>query len=225
MRILIVEDEAHVAHLIRKGLKEAGHVSDVATDTDDGDYLVGVNDYDIILLDWLLPGKSGLEMCREWREQGLHTPVIMLTCKDRTSDISSALDNGADDYITKPFSFTELLARMRAVLRRAQKTADTDLKLDDLMVNFGRREVIRGGRKLFLSSREFSLLEYLLRNAGKVVTKTEISEHVWGVLFDTNTNIVEVYVSHLRNKLNCGSQRPLIHTVRGVGYMMKMLDS
>lgn len=220
MRILIVEDEVGVANFIRKGLKEAGYVSDIASNADDGDDLISSNDYDVVLLDWLLPGMSGLELCLQWRESGIRTPIIMLTTEDETNGVVAALDSGADDCIEKPFSFTELLARIRLVLRRtAANVADPVLKLDDLQMNLSRREVTRSDTKITLSAREYSLLEYLLRNTDRVVSKTEISEHVWGLLFDTNTNIVEVYISHLRRKLNCGD--PLIHTVRGVGYVMK----
>lgn len=225
MRVLIVEDESRLASFIRRGLKEAGYVADVAGDAYSGDFLASTNDYDLILLDWLLPDSSGLKLCHQWREKGLQTPLIMLTCKDTTSDIISALDSGADDYITKPFSFTELLARIRALLRRASEVPISPLlKLDDLTVDVSTRKVRRGNAEIPLSPREFSLLEFLLRNCGKVISKTEISEHVWGLLFDTNTNIVEVYINHLRKKLDCGSRRPLIHTVRGVGYIMKVLN-
>ncbi|MFQ5709333.1 MAG: response regulator [bacterium] len=226
MRVLIVEDEMRVANFIRKGLKEAGYAADIAEDANEGDYLCSVNDYDLILLDWLLPDTSGIELCHQWRKQGLQTPVIMVTAKDHTNDVISALDSGVDDYIIKPFSFSELLARMRALLRRVSSIpVNSKLILDDLEVDFAMREVMRGDTKIFLSAREYSLLEYLLRNAGKVVTKTEISEHVWGVLFETNTNVVEVYINHLRNKIDCGSKRPLIHTIRGAGYVMKVLDT
>ncbi|MFQ5864130.1 MAG: response regulator [bacterium] len=225
MRVLIVEDETRVANFIRKGLKEAGYSADIAGDAKQGEYLSSVNDYDIILLDWLLPDAEGIELCRQWRKHGLQVPVIMVTCKDTTNDVISALDSGADDYIVKPFTFSELLARIRALLRRASTIpVSPKLILDDLEVDLVGREVSRGDTKIYLSDREFSLLEYLLRNAGNVITKAEISEHVWGIRFETNTNIVEVYVNHLRNKLDCGSRRPLIHTIRGVGYVMKVLE-
>lgn len=226
MRVLIVEDEARVAQFIRKGLKEAGYASDIAEDAHNGEYLVSVNDYDLILLDWLIPGVAGLELCREWRKRGLQTPVIMLTVKDNTSDIIAALDGGADDYIIKPFSFEELLARIRAHLRRSSAMpVSALLKLDDLVVDPARRDVRRGDVKIFLTGREFALLEFLLRGNGNVLSRSTIAEHVWGVLFETNTNLVEVYVNHLRRKLDCGSRRPLIHTVRGFGYVMKVLNS
>jgi DNA-binding response OmpR family regulator len=225
MRILIVEDETRLAKFIQKGLKEAGYVADVAEDAYNGEYLASLTDYDLILLDWLIPGMSGVELCRQWRKQGLHTPVIMLTVKDSTADLVAALDSGADDYICKPFSFDELLARIRALLRRTSAIPMAPkLELDDLVLEPSRREVSRGGAKIFLSSREFALLEFLLRNAGNVVSRTAISEHVWGNLFETNTNLVEVYINHLRKKLDCGSKRALIHTVRGAGYVMKVME-
>lgn len=225
MRILIVEDEARVAKFIHKGLKEAGHVADIAEDAVHADYLTSVNDYDLVLLDWMIPGKSGVELCRQWRRQGAKFPIIMLTAKDRTTDIIAALDSGADDYLTKPFPFDELLARIRALLRRASATPTAPLlKLDDLIVDPARREAQRSNTKILLTAREFALLEFLLRNSGNVMSRTSIAEHVWGLLFETNTNLVEVYINHLRNKLDCGSKRPLLHTVRGFGYVMKVLE-
>ncbi len=225
MRVLIVEDEARLAEFIRKGLKEAGYAADIAEDASNGEYLVSINNYDMILLDWLIPGITGLELCREWRKRGLQTPVIMLTVKDNTNDIIEALDSGADDYIIKPFSFEELLARIRAHQRRsAVMPENTLLKLDDLVVDVVRREVHRGGIKLILTGREFALLEFLLRSNGKVLSRSTIAKHVWGMSLE-NSNLVEVYVNHLRRKLDCGSRLPLIHTVRGFGYVMKVLNS
>jgi DNA-binding response OmpR family regulator len=225
MRILIVEDEARLAEFLRRGLKEAGYVADLAEDAYNGEYLASVNDYDLILLDWLIPGMSGVDLCRQWRKNGVLIPVIMLTVKDNTEDVIAALDSGADDYITKPFSFDELLARVRALLRRSSMTPSAPLlKLDDLVVDPSRHEARRGGDKIFLSAREFALLEYLLHNAGNVVSKATIAEHVWGINFETNTNLIEVYVNHLRNKLDCGCKRQLIHTVRNVGYVIKVLE-
>ncbi|MFQ5602834.1 MAG: response regulator transcription factor [bacterium] len=226
MRVLIVEDEKRVANFTRKVLKEAGYTVDIAEDAEQGERLVSVNEYGLILLDWLLPGKSGLELCRHWRKQGVQVPVIMVTCMDNTNDVISALDNGVDDYIVKPFSFAELLARIRALLRRTSSMPLTQkMVLDDLELAPVRREVKRGGSFIFLSDREFCLLEYLLSNTGKVVTKSDIFENVWKVFADTNTNVIEVYINRLRLKLDCGSKRPLIHTIRGVGYMMKVLEA
>jgi len=226
MRILIIEDESHLANFIRKGLQESGYVVDIAEDGGTADYLVNVNKYDLILLDLLLPDQDGVVLCRKWRDDGRDTPIIMLTARDDKEDIIYGLDCGADDYVVKPFSFSELLARIRSLLRRvSMKPSKLKFKIDDLEIDITRREVNRGGSKIFLSVREFSLLEFLLRNSGKVVTKTEILEHVWGYLFETNTNVLEVTINHLRKKLDCGSRRPLIHTVRGVGYMIKDQDN
>lgn len=226
MKVLIVEDEVRVANFIRKGLKEAGHAADVAEDAEKGQSLASANEYDLILLDWILPGVNGLELCLQWRKQGLRIPIMMVTCKDTTNDVISALDSGADDYIVKPFTFSELLARMRALERRASSTPTSPkLRLDDLEVDPIRREVNRGKAKIFLSAREFALLEYLLRNTDAVVTKADIFKHVWGVYHETSTNIIEVYVNRLRIKLDCGSRCPLIHTIRGVGYVMKVLET
>ncbi len=225
MRVLIVEDEARLANFISKGMKETGYVSDIAKDAKHADYFVSTNDYDLILLDWLLPDISGLELCKKWRLQGRQTPLIMITAKDNREDIISGLDCGADDYLVKPFSFSELLARIRALLRRASvMPASLKLELDDLVVDLARHEVTKGKTKIVLSGREFSLLEYLMRNAGKVVTKTQIAEHVWGEIFYNNTNVIDVYINHLRKKLNCRLERPLIHTIRGTGYIMEILD-
>jgi len=225
VRVLVVEDEVRVASFLQKGLKEAGYIADIATNADNGDYLVSCNDYDLILLDWLMPDVSGLELCRQWRKNGLKTPIIMLTCKEHTTDLVTALDNGVDDYIVKPFLFSELLARIRAMLRRASRFPEKPgLQMDDLKIELTTRNVTRGESTIVLSAREFTLLHYLIQNAEKVVTKTEISEHVWGTIFQTNTNILEVYINRLRNKLNCGSKHPLIHTVRGVGYIMRVMN-
>ncbi len=226
MRVLVVEDEPRVASFTRNGLREAGYVSDLASKAEVADELVSSNDYDLILLDWLLPDGSGVELCQRWRKERVMTPIIMLTCKDKTEDIIKALDGGADDYLVKPFSLMELLARIRALLRRASVgSGQSQIEVDDLTLDLSRREVYRGGSKIDLSYREYCLLEYLLRNAGRTVSRSEISERVWGNHFDTNTNVIEVYVNHLRKKLDCGSKRPLIKTIRGFGYMIQGYDS
>ncbi|RMI13162.1 MAG: DNA-binding response regulator [Calditrichaeota bacterium] len=225
MKVLVVEDESRLANFIRKGLKEAGYAVDMVDNGEEADYMVSVNDYDAILLDWMLPDMSGVDLCQMWRKAGIDTPIIMVTAKDTKEDIVAGLNCGADDYVAKPFSFAELLARLRAVIRRASTMNRSPvLKLDDLTMDVARRDVRRGNTKVHLSSREFSLLEYLLRNAGRPVTKAEISEHVWGNYFETNSNIIEVTINHLRKKLDCGSRRQLIHTIRGVGYMIKELE-
>ncbi|MFQ5650508.1 MAG: response regulator transcription factor [bacterium] len=224
MKVLIVEDEVRVANFIRKGLREAGYAADIAQSAGEGADCMSNNEYDLVLLDWLLPDKPGIDLCLQWRKENLLLPVIMVTCRDATDDVVSALDNGVDDYIVKPFTFSELLARMRALLRRAStKGVSPTLKLDDLEVNPARRTVNRGETKIHLSEREFALLEYLLRNSGRVSTKKEILAQVWDIQHNINSNLVEVFINRLRLKLDCGSRRPLIHTLRGAGYLMKAL--
>lgn len=225
MRILIVDDEVRVANFISRGLRESGYQVDIAHDASDADQCISQHEYSTILLDWLLPGMSGVELCRKWRKQGLEMPVIMVTARDATRDVVAALNDGADDYIIKPFKFDELLARIRANHRRAASMAvATYFKIDDLVFDTKKREVRRGELEVILSSREIALLEYFLRNVGEVLSRSSISRHVWGVNFDTGTNLVEVYINHLRSKLDCGSRKPLIHTIRGRGYVMRALD-
>lgn len=226
MKALIVEDEPRVARFIQQGLTEANYEVDVAYDAETGEAFVSKNNYEVVLLDWLLPGMSGLELCQKWREGGITVPVIMVTARDSTEDLIKALDSGADDYIVKPFSFEALLARIRANVRRVTTlTEPLHLKLADLHVDVAKRRVRRGDEEIFLSAREFALLELLLRSQGKVIPKTKVFQEVWGYSFETNTNLVEVYINHLRKKLDCGSRTPLIHTIRGVGYIMKELDT
>lgn len=226
MRVLVVEDEVRLAGFLQKGLMEAGYAVDIAIDAENGDALLSENSYDIVLLDWFLPGKSGVELCREWRQRNIHVPILMVTARDNTREIIKALKYGADDFIQKPFSFEELLARMAAHLRRTRVfSALPKLTIDDLVVDVARREVRRGEEPIYLSAREFELLTYLMKNVGKVVSKTAITQEVWGFSFLTNTNLVEVYINHLRKKLNCGSKKPLIHTLRGMGYVLKVLDA
>ena len=222
MKILIVEDEKRVVNFLQKGLRRANYEIDVAESSETAEALVAENEYDFILLDWMLPGKSGIELCKSWRMQGLKVPIIVLTARDTTKDLVNALDSGADDYIVKPFSFSELLARIRALQRRYSDNSNSKiLKIDDLILDIERREVERGGSKIYLSSREFTLLEFLMKNVETVISKSKISEHVWGFTFETRTNLIEVYINHLRKKLDCGSQVPLIHTIKGAGYVMK----
>ncbi len=226
MRTLIVEDETRVAEFIRKGLREAGHSADIAADGAEATELVNGNDYDMVLLDWLLPDVEGIQLCLSWRKAGVRLPVIMVTCRGATEDLTTALEQGADDHIVKPFKFAELLARMKALHRRAITAPESIvLVLGDLKVDPIRRKVERGGDPIFLSSREFALLEFLFQNLGKIVSKKDIARQVLGISHDTNTNIIEVHMNHLRNKLDCGSRRPLIYTIRGLGYVLKELDA
>jgi heavy metal response regulator len=220
MRILVVEDEKKIAGFIKRGLKEEGYAVDVAADGDEGYELASVNDYDLIILDLMLPKCDGVTLCKKLRDDKLETPVIMLTAKTSVQDKVTGLDAGANDYLTKPFAFEELLARMRVLLRRTVQPA-TRLQVADLVLDLLSHKVTRADRDIVLSSREFALLDYLMRNAGTVVTRTMISEHVWDIDFDTNTNVIDVYINYLRNKIDADFDKKLIQTIRGRGYMLK----
>ena len=220
MRILVVEDEKKIAGFIKRGLKEEGYAVDVAADGDEGYELASVNDYDLIILDIMLPKCDGVTLCKKLRSDRVETPVIMLTAKTSVQDKVTGLDAGANDYLTKPFAFEELLARMRVLLRRTVQPA-TRLQVADLVLDLLSHKVTRAGRDIVLSSREFALLDYLMRNAGTVVTRTMISEHVWDIDFDTNTNVIDVYINYLRNKIDADFDKKLIQTIRGRGYTLK----
>ena len=221
MRILIIEDEKKIADFIKRGLKEEGYAADVAYDGENGYFLAKTNDYDLILLDLLIPKIDGITLCRRLKEEKILTPIIMLTAKDTVKDKVRGLDSGADDYLTKPFAFEELPARARAILRKKDSQAPTKLQVDDLVLDLYTHKVTRGGKDIKLTAKEYSLLEYLMRNAGIVVTRTMISEHVWDIDFDTFTNVIDVYINYLRNKIDAGSKKKLIHTIRGRGYILK----
>ncbi len=220
MKILVVEDEQRVAQFIQKGLKEEGHAVDCAYDGEEGGFLAEVNEYDLIILDLMLPKKSGLGVCAEIRERGVSTPVLMLTARDAVQDKVRGLDAGADDYLTKPFVFEELLARVRALLRRGSESKTPILKIADLELDPMSRRVMRGGKPIRLTTKEYALLEYMLRNPNRVLSRTRIGEHVWDMNFDPESNVIDVYVSHLRNKVDKGFDVSLIHTLRGQGYML-----
>jgi heavy metal response regulator len=221
MRILLVEDDRKVASFIRKGLTEEGYAVDVIHDGENG-LAMGLDRlHDIIVLDVMLPQKPGFQVLRELRQAKVTTPVLLLTARDTVEDKVQGLDAGADDYLTKPFAFAELLARVRALLRRA-KTAQTPvLRVADLTLDPAARTVRRGEEAIPLTNREFALLEYFLRNPGRVLTRTMIAEHVWDYSFDPGTNVIDVYVNYLRKKIDAGRESRLIHTVRGVGYVLK----
>ena len=222
MQILIVEDEPKIAQLLRRGLLEDNYAVDVAADGQSGFDKFSVNEYDLVILDRMLPKLDGLSVCREMRNINTNIPIIMLTAKGETEDKISGLDSGADDYVTKPFVFGELTARIRALLRRGSISTPTILSLADLTLDPARREVTRGGVLLQLTAREYALLEYLLRNQNISLSKTQILEHVWDYNYDGLSNIVETYVKYLRKKLQTTSTSvPLIHTIRGYGYAMK----
>jgi heavy metal response regulator len=221
MRILVVEDEKKIADFIRRGLKEEGYAVDMAHDGEEGLFLAKTNDYDLVLLDLMLPKLDGLTLCRKLKGAKVKAPVIMLTARNTVKEKVMGLDSGADDYLTKPFAFEELLARIRAILRKKDARAPTKLKAADLELDLLTHKVLRGPKEIELTTKEYSLLEYLMRNEGIIVTRTMISEHVWDIDFDTFTNVIDVYINYLRNKVDSGFKKKLIHTVRGRGYILK----
>ncbi len=218
MRILVVEDDTPLSTFVRKGLEAEHYAVDTAADGEQAVCLALESDYDLIVLDLNLPKLDGIDVLRAVRTKKPNLPVLVLTARSRIEDRVQALDSGADDCLNKPFSFTELSARVRALLRRGPRTVETLLQVADLELDRVERKVKRAGKHIELTSKEFALLEYLLRNAGRRVTRTMIIEHVWNLSFDTSTNIVDVYVNYLRRKVDDGFAPRLIHTVRGVGY-------
>jgi two-component system OmpR family response regulator len=226
MRILLVEDDAKIASFVVKGLKAEGYAVDHAEDGENGLHLALTEPYDAAIIDVMLPRRSGLEVIQEMRRHHRSTPVIILSARASTEDKVTGLQTGSDDYLTKPFAFSELLARLQALMRRSSGAAEpTQLKAGDLSMNLITREVFRQGRKIELQPLEFSLLEYLMRNTEKVVSKTMIMEHVWDYHFDPQTNVVESRIYHLREKVDKGFATKMIHTVRGVGYVLKTPES
>jgi len=221
MRVLVIEDEKKVADFISNGLAEEGYAVDVAHDGDQGYFLATTNEYDAILLDIMLPKMEGFTLCTKLRAEENHTPILMLTAKDAIKDKVRGLDAGADDYLTKPFAFEELLARIRSLLRKKSLQQKTRFQVDNLVLDTITHIVSRGESEIQLSVKEYALLEYLMRNTGSVVTRTMIAEHVWDINFDTFTNVIDVYISYLRNKIDRDHDTKLIHTVRGRGYVLK----
>ena len=222
MRILVVEDEKKVAGFIKKGLEEETYAVDVAYDGEEGFHLATLNQYDMIILDLMLPKMDGLEVLTQLRDKKINTPILLLTAKDSVEDKVTGLNKGADDYLTKPFAFSELLARARSLLRRGQAETKTVLQVGDLMLDLVSHKVNRNGEEIELTGKEYSLLEYFMRNEGKVLTRTMIAEHVWDYNFDTFTNVIDVYVNHLRKKIDKKYPDKLLHTLRGVGYVMRV---
>jgi DNA-binding response OmpR family regulator len=219
MRILVVEDDRRVASFIQRGLEEEGYAVDVAHEGLEAGASAQVVDYDCVVLDLMLPGRSGLQVLRDIRARKPELPVLILTAKDSLDERVAGLDSGADDYMGKPFALAELSARIRALLRRG-KTHDPILRLADLEIDIARRRVTRGGRAIDLKPKEYALLEYLMRNSDRPLTRSLIIEHVWNIHFDSVSNVVEVHINSLRKKIDRGADVPLIHTVRGVGYML-----
>ena len=222
MRILIVEDDKKVAGFIKKGLEEETYAVDVAYDGEEGFHLAAMNQYDLIILDLMIPKMDGLEVLTQLRDKKVSTPILLLTAKDAVDDKVTGLNKGADDYLTKPFAFSELLARIRSLLRRGQSETQTELKVGDLVLDMVSHKVSRNGEEIELTGKEYSLLEYFMRNEGKVLTRTMIAEHVWDYNFDTFTNVIDVYVNHLRKKIDKKYPDKLLHTLRGVGYVMRV---
>lgn len=223
MRVLLVEDDGRVAGFVARGLREQSYAVDVAADGSDALYQASVNAYDVVVLDLMIPEVDGVEVCRRLRADGAGMPVLMLTARDAVEDRIAGLDAGADDYLTKPFAFGELLARIRALLRRTSELRPPVFTVDDLLVDTRARQVRRADREIPLTTREYALLEFLVRNEGRVVGRAEIAEHVWDESYDPFTNVIEVYVNRLRRKIDEPFEHPLIHTRRGAGYVLTSL--
>jgi heavy metal response regulator len=221
MRVLVVEDEKKVADFIQKGLEEEHYAVDTAYDGETGLYLTEVNDYDLIILDLMIPKIDGWEVLKRIRAKKNNVPILILTAKDAVDDIVRGLDSGCDDYLTKPFAFAEFLARVRALLRREKVEKEPILQIGDLTLSLVTHRVTRKEKEIELTSKEYALLEYMMRNPNKVLTRAMISEHVWDYHFDSMTNVIDVYVNYLRKKIDKDFETKLIHTIRGVGYMIK----
>jgi heavy metal response regulator len=224
MRILLVEDDKNVTRFVSKGLKENLFIVDLASDGEEGFELITQEKYDLIILDILLPKMDGWEVLQKIREKGIETPVVILTARDSTPDVVKGLNLGADDYLIKPFSFSELLARIRAILRRGKIQRPTELKVANLALNQMTREVYRDTVRIDLTSKEYALLEYFMQNTGLILTRTMLLEAVWDYNFDPMTNVIDVHINHLRNKIDRDFTPKLLHTIKGVGYVLKAKD-
>lgn len=224
MRLLLAEDDAQLGKTLMKGLREEAYAVDIVGDGDSAVYHASINEYDAIILDVMMPRRDGFSVCRELRRNGTRTPVLLLTARDTIADKITGLDAGGDDYLTKPFEFAELLARLRALLRRrANDLRASEVQIGSLRLNLASHAVDRAGRKILLTTKEFALLAFLARNEGRVVSRSEICSHVWDDNHDPYSNAIEVYINRLRRKIDAVSDVPLIHTRRGAGYMLAEL--
>ena len=224
MKILIIEDQERLAKLLKKGLEAEGFAADYVTDGESGQRRLEFHheDYDLVILDLMLPKKSGFEVCSDLRKQNITIPIIVLTAKDSTDDKTKALDSGADDYLVKPFSFKELLARIRAVLRRPETALPNELTVDNIVLNPTTRKVYKGNKELKLTLKEFSLLEYLMRHPGQVINREQILVNLWDFAYDSFSNVVDVHINNLRKKLGDSKQQKILETVRGIGYRIRV---
>ncbi len=224
MRILVIEDNPKMAQAIQKGLQANGYAVDVSHSGFEGEEKAVLEPYDLIILDLMLPDRDGVDVCRNLRRRCVETPVIMLTALSGTDDKVAGLDAGADDYLTKPFEFEELLARVRAMLRRGEASEGRVLECDDLKLDLYTRMATRGEQEFELSNKEFGLLEYLMRNPNRVLSRTQITEKVWDMNYEPGSNVIDVYISSLRKKIDRGYERELIHTIKGAGYRFGIMD-
>jgi len=221
MRVLLVEDEKRIANFVAKGLRENAFAVDVAETGEDALYQAEINTYDVIILDVMIPAPDGFKVCRELRDKGSQIPILMLTARDAVEDRIEGLDTGADDYLTKPFAFGELLARLRAILRRKEKAfLPSCITVADLEIDTKAQRAWRSGNEISFTTKEFTVLEYLARNAGKVIGREEISEHCWDETYDPFSNLIEVFINRLRKKIDSDGKTPLLHTRRGAGYVL-----
>jgi DNA-binding response OmpR family regulator len=220
MRVLLVEDDARIARFVGKGLREESYAVDLAPNGHDALYQAEINSYDLFILDVMIPGPDGFAVCRKLREAGIRAPILMLTARDAVDDRITGLDHGADDYLTKPFEFGELLARLRALLRRSNEVRLPEITIQDLVLDTRGQRVSRAGRSIAVTTKEYALLEFLARNAGRVIGRAEIADHVWDESFDPFSNLIEVYVNRLRKKIDLPGSEPLLHTRRGAGYFL-----
>jgi len=221
VRVLIVEDEPKLVASLKKGLEKEGYIVEIALDGESGAKRAQYGDFEVILLDLMLPLKDGLTVCRELRRNEIETPILMLTARDSLDDRVLGLDSGADDYLVKPFSFEELLARLRAILRRSKEVIPPVLKIDDLTLDPAARKVMRGGKEITLTTREFALLQFLMRNAGQVLSRDQILDRIWDASYEGWSNVIDVHIMALRKKIDAGKPKKLIQTIRGVGYTLK----